>query len=726
MMISPLAICATDFTNVNRSSELDSYTHLPMQQLTRQRTRDSIFSWWSDSNPGLQGATINLHTLAKPLMRRMYDRDALKYVREHRGIPLSSEIVEIYLSYLLWKHISPSTKDNIMKDITERVKFEDDALMVAHSNILPNIRALLPSKSVEGAILALAQHPSTALAACLSFVNLLSDDDILVVHLAWTGLSRIAESSESGGDAVVEAKVLDHVRKGDDDFDVVESAWKGLERITGLSGGVEAVLDAKVLDHLHVGLSSSIARRHVQNVLFTLTRCPSIALAACSSLIHILSNDDAEAVESAWNALADIAGSSDDGAKFVVEAKALDHLPKGLLSPIATVRYSACRTVSYIAGFRSTLPAVIHALPEILAPLFTLLDDADVDQTAWRAVSEIATSPFGAEAVVKAKVLDLVPRALLSPDKDVWISACNVVERLAGHESTSPIEIRALPEFLGGFALFDNVNVIQPAWRIVSRIATTPLGAEAVVKAKVLDLVPRALLSPDIDVRLSACNVVERLAGHELTFPVVVHALPEFLGVFTLFDDVSVIQTAWRIVSRIATSPLGAEALVKANVLVLVLGALSQSPTRTTACQLLETLVGHESTMPALISALPDFLEVAFANLLDDAYGRDFGSALVVISYISQSSEGAEAAVAANIMSIISPWLLTSDPVLRERAYDLLHRLNGHDPTLSALVVRMGWPREHLSRDKYAHRKAERILVKIDTYCESLPVLSHE
>jgi hypothetical protein len=38
--------------------------------------------------------------MAKPLMRWMYHRQALEFIRKNKGSPLSTEIVQIYASYL--------------------------------------------------------------------------------------------------------------------------------------------------------------------------------------------------------------------------------------------------------------------------------------------------------------------------------------------------------------------------------------------------------------------------------------------------------------------------------------------------------------------------------------------------------------------------------------------------------------------------------------------------
>ncbi|KAF7365487.1 putative G protein alpha chain [Mycena venus] len=105
-----------------------------MLPLTRQDTRPSILSWWSDSNPGLQGPTINLHAVAKPLLKVMYHRQALGIIKRSRGAPLSSETLSIFSSYLPLSYVSSSTKVAILTELLERADLQrDDALAIVHS-----------------------------------------------------------------------------------------------------------------------------------------------------------------------------------------------------------------------------------------------------------------------------------------------------------------------------------------------------------------------------------------------------------------------------------------------------------------------------------------------------------------------------------------------------------------------------------------------------------------
>ncbi|KAJ6522671.1 hypothetical protein DFH09DRAFT_1330470 [Mycena vulgaris] len=96
-----------------------------MSSLTRQRTLDSVRSWWSDSNP--TGPNINLHALAKPLMKLMYHRQALDYIAEHQFTPLSRGDMEIYASYLGFKYVSSATKIAVLTALIKKAGFQNNA-----------------------------------------------------------------------------------------------------------------------------------------------------------------------------------------------------------------------------------------------------------------------------------------------------------------------------------------------------------------------------------------------------------------------------------------------------------------------------------------------------------------------------------------------------------------------------------------------------------------------
>ncbi|KAJ7143059.1 hypothetical protein C8R44DRAFT_726340 [Mycena epipterygia] len=85
----------------------------------RRPSPQSIHNWWSDSNP--TGATISLHTLAKPLSKYLYYQQALGVIERSRPWPVSTEIVDdltCYLDESRAKEIASSTKILILRVLT--------------------------------------------------------------------------------------------------------------------------------------------------------------------------------------------------------------------------------------------------------------------------------------------------------------------------------------------------------------------------------------------------------------------------------------------------------------------------------------------------------------------------------------------------------------------------------------------------------------------------------
>jgi hypothetical protein len=167
-----------------------------MPPLTRQETFGSLRSWWSDSNPNLRvSPTINLHAAAKPLMKLMYERQALEFIRHNSGIALTSMTAKIYGSYLLYvypsrhqtprvdllsrcEYVSVSTKSAILEDFLWRV-YRFEALEV-HSNMIHDLLQLLKvpvtdiiSHNIRRILETLANREASAMATCSSLAAVL-------------------------------------------------------------------------------------------------------------------------------------------------------------------------------------------------------------------------------------------------------------------------------------------------------------------------------------------------------------------------------------------------------------------------------------------------------------------------------------------------------------------------------------------------------------------------
>ncbi|KAK7033774.1 hypothetical protein R3P38DRAFT_2915057 [Favolaschia claudopus] len=95
-----------------------------MSSPTRPTRPESIHSWWSDSNS--IGPTISIHAAAKPLLRLMYHRQVRNFIKRNEDNPISPQLMEICLSYLSYKYISPTTKSLILKELDARVRLHSD------------------------------------------------------------------------------------------------------------------------------------------------------------------------------------------------------------------------------------------------------------------------------------------------------------------------------------------------------------------------------------------------------------------------------------------------------------------------------------------------------------------------------------------------------------------------------------------------------------------------
>ncbi|KAJ7432950.1 hypothetical protein FB451DRAFT_1196679 [Mycena latifolia] len=156
-----------------------------MEPLPRAPTRNSTLSWWSDRNP--PGATISLHTLAKPLLKQLYHRQALGVIAARADSPLSKEAAEMLALYLRFKYISLSTRAVVLGYLSSRAeKAEEEALIIVSGSVFTCTHELLRSSNPE--VLRLAcnmleniaayaslKHSVVELGVCEPLVALLSD-----------------------------------------------------------------------------------------------------------------------------------------------------------------------------------------------------------------------------------------------------------------------------------------------------------------------------------------------------------------------------------------------------------------------------------------------------------------------------------------------------------------------------------------------------------------------
>ncbi|KAF7370940.1 hypothetical protein MSAN_00728000 [Mycena sanguinolenta] len=387
-----------------------------MQPLTRQESRTSIFSWWSDRNPGLQGPTVNIHTMAKPLLRWMYHQQALELIAEHRDDPLSGATLEIYCSYFPWDYVWRSTKAAILWDLVDRATFEDDARTIVNSEAFSYITEMLgtPDEENLGALYRLlfeklVLYESTASVIWQSqvyvqLVRLMRDEDADVVLWAISTLTEVAHSPECA-QAVVEARFQDHVLVLLDSPYVQIRQWtcQLISRLAKHEPPTQAVLELK----------------------------------PCKRLVSLLRDEHPEVVEWAANALVHIA-HWEEGAQAIIDADSLAAILALVEPPNLHVPEWACYLVGTLAGHESIVPAILKQ--NLCVPLVSYLcgKDSGVIAGAAYALSQLARWPDGAQAVVTAKALNPILALLESPNSNVLLWTHEIAARLLEQECTEP------------------------------------------------------------------------------------------------------------------------------------------------------------------------------------------------------------------------------------------------------------------------------------------------
>ncbi|KAJ6581169.1 armadillo-type protein [Mycena capillaripes] len=143
------------------------------------------------------------------------------------------------------------------------------------------------------------------------------------------------------------------------------------------------------------------------------------------------------------------AADSEIDARMVVDSPVFHFIVEMLESPDGGVPSSSSTLLGTLASHECTAPAVIALKPSV--QLVSLLRDKYIDVIlgAVYALSQIARWPDGAQDIVDARALEHVMGLLQSPSRRIRRWTCQLVGRLADHDSTAPAVVELnLPGFI--------------------------------------------------------------------------------------------------------------------------------------------------------------------------------------------------------------------------------------------------------------------------------------
>ncbi|KAJ7226175.1 hypothetical protein C8J57DRAFT_1585978 [Mycena rebaudengoi] len=614
--------------------------------LTRQQTLGSLRSWWSDSNPNLHGPTINLHTVAKLLMKVLYDRQAMEFIENNRGTPLSAMTGEIYGSYLSCKYVSAAMKTAIVSDIFWRVYHGHEALEM-HSNMIYDLIQLLEAPATVDRIplrhilKALAKREASTGALVSTLCDSLSRVPQVVEEVLWAlSYTHPIKFPPVTSGISVEAKLLDCLSDMLENSSTTAShrlyILRIISNLTLNKSTAIAVVEANVLDSVGRLLRSRPADlyRHIFSMLENLASHECTATA----VVRMIPFDLLEAL---WRKSVDDIAPVDVLAtrwEDLVTAKLLD-------SPRNSIAEATCGSLVALVC-DSNMPQVANGalwalsrVPHLKFPPATagvsvqaklldhIVDMLEAPNTAkWRyplifqILSHLALNDeSGAVAVVEANVLNSAEKLLRSSPADLYQHVFPVLDSLASHESTAMAVFHILPfDLLGACLQFtnssskcvDDTDVLATWWGFLVTTKLLDAPRKATAEATCGSLVALICNSDRPQVADGALWALSRVP--HLNFPPVTTRLSVEANLLAHIEGMleTPNTTIWRypvifqILSHLAFHhESSAVAIVETNVLSSV-EKLLQS--RTTDLYehifpMLESLASHESTATTVL-----------------------------------------------------------------------------------------------------------------------------
>ncbi|KAJ6575945.1 armadillo-type protein [Mycena vulgaris] len=447
-----------------------------MNSFTRQPTLDSVRSWWSDSNP--TGPNINIHALAKPLMKLMYHRQALDYIAKHRDTLVSRENIEIYASYLRFKYVLSITKIAVLRDLIARVQSNDDVVAVADFiSLFPCAILLEPrNANVQG----------------------------------WTCRLLGALANRRPGRTVtwlanVCKKLVSLLQTRDESENVRLETFLALWSIARNPKGAQALIDVHVLDGLAelVKSPNSSVRSRACDLLEALasqkvTVPASLVVTPCQQLVALLRGENRLIMQSALAALYWIT-KLPEGMQAAIDAKLLDHVAELLESRMLHTQKWMCKMLAAHDGMLATLVGRMHC--KQLASFLYL----EHNVYAAEALRWISKSPEGAQAVVDAGVLKSV-NSLLGLSGYVQREACKMLGALASHGSTVTAVLRTTP-----CNEHSDIWVRDAAVSALAQISEHPEGVAAIAATNILGHVSTLMENRGRAMQFQTCIILRNL-----------------------------------------------------------------------------------------------------------------------------------------------------------------------------------------------------------------------
>ncbi|KAJ7624022.1 armadillo-type protein, partial [Mycena polygramma] len=660
-------------------------------------TPQSIRSWWSDSNP--VGATVSIHAAAKPLMKIMYHSQARGLIKRYRDVPLSKEVLDIYLAYLMFKYVSPATKTMVLSELRTRAISEEEAPTV-----------------VEW----LSSDPWIVM-------ELLDSFDVEIRRWGCTILAGVSGYEAETG-AIVTIEPCRRLIALLSDTAVWEEAICTLAKTRGKAEGAQTVVEADALLHAPYLLKSTNAqvRRWSCQLLGNLARHDSTAtavlqIAPCPQLVS-LSKQDNQIHSCAMYALSMISNRP-DGALAVVNANVRELITELLTS-------SNLQTLGWTSVMLECLaehqPAAFAVLSQMGTEphwhVISLLSGGNVEFRGHglHALTRILKAG-GAQEIVEAGVLDYVGELLDTNDKQIPEQTCAMLSDLVSYLPTIrlPLWDAAICQPLIRLSRHNDLYVRQNAIFVLSAICAQSSATQTALHMDVFDHVLKLLQSPDpLDVQFISMLVGDLVRLAARATREVPKGIPYQQVIFSS-DDVTLFTSAASALHQISLSRDGAEAVLNAGALDYASELLESVDvyTRAWTCAMLGNLARHELLpLGGLVLEFPRRL----VSLLSDGDKDVRRYSTYALYYLSRGAGGERAVLDAQVLDYVLR--LLHDPDTLKWALLLVGQLVNHAESTAMEILGLN-PCQQLvllsnSNDLPVYQGAVRALYMISQWCD--------
>ncbi|KAJ7612863.1 armadillo-type protein, partial [Mycena polygramma] len=721
-----------------------------MPPLARQQTPQSIHSWWSDSNP--VGATVSIHAAAKPLMKMMYHSQARGFVKRCRDVPLSKEVLDIYLGYLMFKYVSSATKTMIFSELHTRARSEEAPVVVEWlGSDGPVIMELLNSfdPSIQRWACAILGELAgfqaevgavVTIEPCRRLVTLLSDSEVCAEAIyAMAEISKQEDVAQTLVKADSLLHVQDLLKSTSADirrcsvqllgnlachdstatavqelapcaqlvslskhvhFQVRSCAIYALSMICNRPEGALAAVNANVVELLEELMTSqlSLLSRQTLNwmsvMLEGLTEHQPGPLAVLYTESHwqfiflLLSDDDVEFKRYGLRAVKRVLNAG--GARDIVEADVLRYVGELLEIDNEEIREQTCAILGDLA---SHLPPILLPLwdTKVCRQLISLSSDTNpsIRRGVIRALWNISDHPVGAETVVKLNGHHDLSRLLDSSDRETAGWMCKILGRLAFAHRSLLVSLGIIPcRQLVSFMSDSDVCVRQSAIYVLTTICMQS-GAQTVMCTNVFDYVSELLRASDPrDLQLTL-ELVGYLVDHTSTATEALEAIPyQQLVLLSNSDDVTVYSSAASAQRKISLWQVGAKAVLNAGALDYVPKLLDSADANTRGWSC--AILGNFARHDLLsLAGLAVVFLKQLVSLLSDSDTDVRRCSADALYHISRCGGGERAVVNANVLEYVLQLLDSDDHDTQKWTLLLVGRLADHDESTALEILRI-------------------------------------